>query len=120
MLGGGAAGAVILGYGGSLAGCKLGGQKLVQLETFFAELGDMVAPRQIGQTYLRTRGTGAIMSELERRDDLITLSFLPPTKERRAGFKAIVQEDFSAGRSEMVNGWIVARTEALLAAAAAV
>lgn len=120
LLGGGALGAALLGYGGSLVGCRFGGHKLAQLETLFAGLGDMVAPGQIGRAYLHTHGVGPVLAELETRDDLIALSFLPPSDERQTRFKAIVEQDFATGRSDVVDGWIVARTEALLAAAAAV
>lgn len=120
LFGGAVFGIGLLGYGGSLAGCHLSGRKLARLQTFFASLDDMVAPRQIGQVYLRQRGAGAVLAELEGRNDLITLSLLPPSEMREARFKAIVEDDFAAGRSDVVDGWVVARTEALLAGAAAV
>lgn len=103
-----------------MAGCSLSGRKLAQLETLFAGLGGMVAPRQIGRAYLHARGAGSVLAELEGRDDLIALSLLPPSTQRQDRFKAIVAEGFAAGRSDVVEGWVVARTEALLAAAAAV
>lgn len=76
-------------------------------------LGDPESAREIGRAYLQTApGDG----NRERLTTQLAARLDRPTRDTLA---ASCREDFARGRTVMVNGWVLAETEARLCALAA-
>ncbi|TCP39583.1 hypothetical protein [Rhodovulum marinum] len=113
VLGGGA-----LAYGGSLAVCT-GGFRLAGIVAPLRwALPDIADPERVGRAYLAAEGPERIARAVLDRPDLTEMALLLDADARRIRLEARIRQDFAAGETVLAGNWVVARTEALIAAAA--
>jgi hypothetical protein len=111
-----AAGAAVA--GGSWVACTLHGpvpdSKLALLRLVEA-LDVPFDPRAIGAEVLARRGAPGLWDEFAARRDLAAIAARDCGETRRGDLAACLRADFARGDSVVVDRWVLARGEALLA-----
>lgn len=113
----GAVGLGALGYGGSLAACRMGDSREAMLRPLFIALDRVPEPERLGRAWLETEGWEQAANGLLARRDLIGAALLPDAGARRDAIGTAIRADFARSETVLVDGWVVALSEARLAAA---
>lgn len=109
-------GLAALAWGGSLGYCAIRAHETAMIRPLLVALADIRSPGRIGHAYLGSAGTDHIASTILARRDLVGVLLLPDARHRRASVAEIVREDFAKDDVVVADRWVVARTEAQLAA----
>lgn len=105
-----------VGYGGSLAICRLGGTDMAMLRPLFAGLGGMRTPERVGKAWLDHEQTEEIARALLAHPDLMRAVLIPQEAARQRELAWIIRAEFARGDIVVADRWVVSRTEARLAA----
>jgi len=118
LTGGAAICAGLLTYGGSAAVCSTAGTSTAGIiRPLFVALADIPEPDVIGREWLARTGAGRLSGTLLGRADLVDLSGISDAQDRRRAIGEVVRSDFARNGTVVVNNWVVAEAEALIAGA---
>jgi hypothetical protein len=119
LISGGAlvAGAAVAG-GAGVAACSAvrRRQEVAALPGLFAATDDMFDPVGLGRAHLARRDLPALLDQLEAEPALAGIGRIDCPHARRARLRARFRDEMRAGATTLAGGWVVARSEALLAA----
>lgn len=112
----GLAGLSVLGYGGSLVGCRMAGVETALLKPLMIGLRNMRMPDRVGRAWLAEESAETAAAALRARRDLMHAALKVDDTDRMRVLAVAIRDEFSRGDVVVADRFVVSRTEARLAA----
>lgn len=112
----GALGAGALGYGGSLAVCALTQDRLALLRPLYVALDGLRGAAPIGVAWQKVETPAVAADHLLHDTEVVAALLMPDPAVRKNAIEQVMRRDFSAGSVVLVDRWLVAESEARIAA----
>ncbi len=114
---GGLLGAGAIGYGGSLAACAMWGDRQAILRPLYPAIASIPAWSEIGAAWLAEETLEDITETLIRDPAVFAALIQSEAQLRQTRIIELVRAEFQSRRVVMAGRWVVAQTEARIAAA---
>jgi len=113
----GVLGASTVGYLGSLAACSGGAERAAMLRPLYLALNGAYPWQSVGKAWLAVETEDQIWQGMTRSEAIRAPLLALDDSDRKSRLDAAVQAEFGGGDIVQVDRWLVARSEARLAAA---
>lgn len=104
------------GIGGSLVWCNQRTLSALPLERLDIVLSDIPEAGRIGRVFLEQHGPQQVAAAFLEQADMQSALSLTCDATRRTALRAAFRADFARGDSLTLEGWVVSRSECLVAA----